>query len=142
MSINNVHIFQHLHINDTTRCVQCPNGTLPDPGGALECVDMPEEYLTLGSNWAILAISFAVFGIAVTSAVLVVFIRHNDTPVVRASGRELCYVLLVGLLLCYAITFVLMVRHIFISEGSCLFLLALVKKPYITPSSYSNTKRQ
>ena len=28
--------------------------------------------------------------------VLAVFLRFNDTPIVRASGRELCYVLLIG----------------------------------------------
>lgn len=31
--------------------------------------------------------------------------RHNDTPVVRASGRELSYVLLMGILMCYLVTF-------------------------------------
>ena len=35
---------------------------------------------------------------------------HTLSTVPRASGRELCYVLLIGLLLCYAMTFVLMVR--------------------------------
>lgn len=33
--------------------------------------------------------------------------RHNDTPVVRASGRELSYVLLIGILMCYLVTFAL-----------------------------------
>lgn len=39
-----------------------------------------------------------------------VFLRHNDTPVVRASGRELSYVLLTGILLCYLVTFALVLR--------------------------------
>merc|ERR1719225_1212074 len=42
------------------------------------------------------------------SVVLVVFVRNNNTPVVRASGRELSYVLIGGLLLCYGITFILL----------------------------------
>lgn len=37
--------------------------------------------------------------------VLGVFVRHNDTPVVRASGRELSYVLLSGIMLCYLVSF-------------------------------------
>ena len=44
------------------------------------------------------------------SQVLGVFLRHNDTPVVRASGRELSYVLLSGILLCYMVSFLFVLR--------------------------------
>jgi len=44
---------------------------------------------------AIGAMTFALVGIVITATVLGVYIRFNDTPVVRASGRELSYVLLV-----------------------------------------------
>jgi len=33
--------------------------------------------------------------------------RHDSTPIVKASGRELSYVLLVSMILCYLMTFVL-----------------------------------
>ena len=39
-----------------------------------------------------------------------VFLKHNDTPVVRASGRELSYVLLSGILLCYMVSFLFVLR--------------------------------
>ena len=51
--------------------------------------------------------TFAFLGILATSFVLHVFIRHRDSPVVRASSRELSFVLLIGILLCYAMTFVI-----------------------------------
>lgn len=38
------------------------------------------------------------------------FIKHNDTPLVRASGRELSYMLLFGILMCYGNTFVLLAK--------------------------------
>ena len=44
------------------------------------------------------------------SQVLGVFLRHNDTPIVRASGRELSYVLLSGILLCYMVSFLFVLR--------------------------------
>ncbi len=72
-----------------------------------ECISLPEVYLTPESPLAIGAMTFALVGIVLTLTVLGVYIRHNDTPVVRASGRELSYVLLVGLLLCYSLTFIL-----------------------------------
>jgi len=39
--------------------------------------------------------------------VISVFVRYNNTPIIMASGRELCYVLMAGMLLCYAMTFLL-----------------------------------
>lgn len=38
------------------------------------------------------------------------FFRYNRTPVIMASGRELCYVLLSGILCCYAMSFVILAR--------------------------------
>lgn len=36
--------------------------------------------------------------------------RYNKTPVIKASGRELCYVLLVGIFSCYCMSFVILAR--------------------------------
>ncbi|KAG8334253.1 hypothetical protein J6590_094728 [Homalodisca vitripennis] len=48
--------------------------------------------------------------ILVTLFVAGVFVRHNETPVVKAAGRELSYVLLTGVLLCYLVTFAIVLR--------------------------------
>lgn len=56
------------------------------------------------SSWSVGALVFACIGIVFTIFVIIIFIRYNDTPVVRASGRELCYVLLIGILICYSMT--------------------------------------
>lgn len=63
-----------------------------------------EEYMRPDSYWSIGSMTFAGIGIIFTLFVIAIFIRYNDTPVVRASGRELCYVLLVGILMCYSMT--------------------------------------
>lgn len=39
-----------------------------------------------------------------------VWAARGDTPVVRASGRELSLVLLAGILMCYLVTFALVFR--------------------------------
>jgi uncharacterized membrane protein len=36
------------------------------------------------------------------------FSRYNKTPVIKASGRELCYMLLIGILFCYLMTFIIL----------------------------------
>ena len=102
-------ILQILDPNDETRCLLCPNGTLPD-AKKVKCDSLPEEYMTLNSWWAIGSQSLALVGILCTVAVIIIFMKFNDTPVVRASGRELSYVLLIGLLSCYLVTFLLMVK--------------------------------
>ncbi|XP_014214874.1 metabotropic glutamate receptor 2-like [Copidosoma floridanum] len=95
--------------DDETQCIDCPEGTVPDDTHSY-CRDIPEEFLKLESGWAIGAMSFSAIGILVTLFVAGVFLKHNDTPVVRASGRELSYILLSGILLCYLVTFALVFR--------------------------------
>ncbi|XP_064210867.1 metabotropic glutamate receptor 2 isoform X1 [Tribolium castaneum] len=101
--------YQILHPKDPTQCIACPQGTVPDPHH-VRCEDIPEEYLRPDSGWAIGAMAFSSTGILITMFVCGVFIRHNDTPVVRASGRELSYVLLAGILMCYSVTYALVLR--------------------------------
>ncbi|XP_039283583.1 LOW QUALITY PROTEIN: metabotropic glutamate receptor 2 [Nilaparvata lugens] len=94
---------------DETLCRVCPYGTVPDTSHQT-CLDLPEDFLRAESGWAIGAMSLSASGVLVTLFVIGVFLRHNDTPVVKASGRELSYVLLTGILLCYLITFVFVLK--------------------------------
>ena len=47
-------------------------------------------------------------GIIATVLVILIFLYHNNTAVVKASGRELSYPLLVGIILCYTLPFILL----------------------------------
>lgn len=38
------------------------------------------------------------------------FVRHNSTPLVKASGRELCYILLLGVFMSYSLTFLFLAK--------------------------------
>ncbi|XP_037090177.1 metabotropic glutamate receptor-like [Pollicipes pollicipes] len=105
----NCSTYQIVDPDDNTECLTCRLGTLPDVTH-MRCESLPEAYLRADSSWAIGAMSFSAAGIVVTCLVIAAFIRHVDTPVVRASGRELSFVLLYGILLCYAMTFVLVLR--------------------------------
>lgn len=60
--------------------------------------------------WAIGPISIACVGFICTLMVFIVFIRHNDTPLVKASGRELCYILLLGVFMSYVMTFIFIAK--------------------------------
>lgn len=93
-------------VNSDTLCYECPFGYLPNEDKT-ECEEIPLRYMRFDSGWAIGAISFSSFGILSTLSIILVFIKYNNTPVVKASGRELSYVLLVGILMCYCMTFIL-----------------------------------
>ncbi|ODN00905.1 Metabotropic glutamate receptor 8 [Orchesella cincta] len=94
---------------DEQECFACPMGTFPNAENTV-CVPIKEEYLRYSDGWAIGAMTFAAVGCILTAAVFGVFVAHNDTPVVRASGRELSYVILTALFFCYALTFLFIVR--------------------------------
>ncbi|KAH8316443.1 hypothetical protein KR067_008053 [Drosophila pandora] len=101
--------YQIRHPDDETHCKLCKLGTLPDAHKQY-CRPIPEIYLRPESAWAIGAMAFSATGILITLFVMGVFVRHNDTPIVRASGRELSYILLAGIFMCYGVTFALVLK--------------------------------
>ncbi|GLH00632.1 Uncharacterized protein GBIM_06956 [Gryllus bimaculatus] len=54
--------------------------------------------------------AFSALGFASTLFAAAVFVRHNDTPVVKASTRELSYLILCGMALSHAATFAVLAR--------------------------------
>ncbi|VBB27255.1 unnamed protein product [Acanthocheilonema viteae] len=92
-------------INETS-CVQCPLGYAPNED-LVACNLISPTTLEYNSPWVVLPAICSTLGIAATLFVIAVFVRYSNTPVIMASGRELCYFMLGGILLCYLVTFVL-----------------------------------
>ncbi|EJD74157.1 metabotropic glutamate receptor family protein 3 [Loa loa] len=92
-------------INETS-CTQCPLGYAPNED-LIACKLIPPTSLEYNSPWVVLPAICSTLGIAATLFVVAVFIRYSGTPVIMASGRELCYFMLTGILLCYLVTFIL-----------------------------------
>ncbi len=63
-----------------------------------------------GSDWALGSMAFSLVGIICATAILGVFLKYRDTPIIKASGKELSYYLLGGIFLSYFSTF-LFVSH-------------------------------
>ncbi|XP_026183165.1 metabotropic glutamate receptor 8 [Mastacembelus armatus] len=117
-------------------CELCRYEMRPD-ANRTGCVPIPIIKLEWHSPWAIVPVFISMLGIIATSFVIVTFVRYNDTPIVRASGREMSYVLLTGIFLCYAITFLMIAtpdvgvcsfRRIFLGLGMCFSYAALLTK--------------
>lgn len=54
--------------------------------------------------------SISVAGAVATLFAMIVFIKHNNTPVVKSSTRELSYAIFLGMFFCYAATFALIAK--------------------------------
>ncbi|XP_061075257.1 metabotropic glutamate receptor 7 isoform X1 [Conger conger] len=126
--------YQYQH--DETSCKLCAFDMRPNPNRT-GCQPIPIVKLEWHSPWAVIPVFLAMLGIVATIFVMATFIRYNDTPIVRASGRELSYVLLTGIFLCYIITFLMIAkpdvavcsfRRIFLGLGMCISYAALLTK--------------
>ncbi|KAL3978839.1 hypothetical protein ACER0C_019901 [Sarotherodon galilaeus] len=121
---------------DEFTCKLCSYNMRPSANRTF-CQPIPIIKLEWHSPWAVIPVFLAMLGIIATIFVMATFIRYNDTPIVRASGRELSYVLLTGIFLCYIITFLMIAkpdvgvcsfRRIFLGLGMCISYAALLTK--------------
>ncbi|XP_034023640.1 metabotropic glutamate receptor 5b [Thalassophryne amazonica] len=98
---------------DEYTCRACELGSWPtyDLTG---CDPIPVEYLRWGDPEPIAAVVFACLGLMATLFVTGVFIKFRDTPVVKSSSRELCYIILAGICLGYLCTFCLIAKPLVI----------------------------
>ncbi|CAH1377671.1 unnamed protein product [Tenebrio molitor] len=90
-------------------CKSCLPGYAPNKDKT-ECDKLQALVIEWLSPWALVPLVFSSFGILCTIFTTCVFIRYNRTPVIMASGRELCYVLLSGVLCCYSMSFVILAK--------------------------------
>ncbi|XP_053217971.1 vomeronasal type-2 receptor 26-like isoform X1 [Podarcis raffonei] len=85
---------------DMDNCDRCSEDRYPDKGQS-QCIPKAIIFLSikehLGMSLASLALSLSLL----TVLVLAIFIKNQDTPIVRANNRDLTYALLTSLLLCF-----------------------------------------
>ncbi|XP_058881594.1 G-protein coupled receptor family C group 6 member A [Acipenser ruthenus] len=82
---------------DMYQCLPCDHHTEWSLPGDAECSKKELEYFMLSDFFAIALLSFAAIGVALVCVIVVIFIRYRKTPVVKASGGAICYVILLCL---------------------------------------------
>ncbi|XP_040278576.1 metabotropic glutamate receptor 5 isoform X2 [Bufo bufo] len=94
---------------DEYTCKACELGSWPTDD-LTGCIHIPVEYLRWSDPEPIAAVVFACLGLLATMFVTAIFILYRDTPVVKSSSRELCYIILAGICLGYLCTFCLIAK--------------------------------
>ncbi|XP_056417376.1 metabotropic glutamate receptor 5 isoform X1 [Hyla sarda] len=94
---------------DEYTCKACELGSWPTDD-LTGCDQIPVEFLRWSDPEPIAAVVFACLGLLATMFVTAIFILYRDTPVVKSSSRELCYIILAGICLGYLCTFCLIAK--------------------------------
>ncbi|XP_060547743.1 vomeronasal type-2 receptor 26-like [Pantherophis guttatus] len=102
-------------------CVSCPEGTISNQTDAAQCIPCPEDqhpnknhdlcipktmnFLSYEDILGFTLVCLALFFALTTILMLAAFIKHRNTPIVKANNCDLTYLLLVSLLLCFLCSF-------------------------------------
>lgn len=85
-------------------CTECPAGQRSNENRT-ECEDLPIVNIQLTDTTGYLVTGFIVFGVLITIFSSLVLLRHRETPLVKASSRELSAILLLSITMFFAQTF-------------------------------------
>ncbi|XP_066485519.1 vomeronasal type-2 receptor 26-like [Tiliqua scincoides] len=96
-------------MGDVNQCDECPKNQHSNQHQN-QCIPKGITFLAydepLGMGLAIAALSFSLL----TALLLGIFMKYQDTPIVRANNRDLTYLLLISLVLCFLCTFMFIGR--------------------------------
>ncbi|XP_029140799.1 vomeronasal type-2 receptor 26-like [Protobothrops mucrosquamatus] len=104
-------------MTDAAHCEPCPENQYANKNKD-QCIAKKIHFLTYQETLGYILVFLALFLSIITSAVLVIFYKHHDTPIIKANNRDLTYILLVSLLLCFLCSFLFIGQP---GKISCLF---------------------
>ncbi|XP_066156356.1 metabotropic glutamate receptor 5-like isoform X2 [Euwallacea fornicatus] len=90
-------------------CEPCPKGYAPSINKTV-CQLLQIEFVQWHDRSAILAMAISIAGLLSTSITTATFIRFNNTPIVKSSTKELCYLILAGMTLAHASIFAMLAK--------------------------------
>ena len=118
------------NINITDTCTPCDRTEM---AVGSTCMELPKRYLDISTNPNDPfhgTISFlSIVGLSLTLFVVVLFIKFNENRIVRAYGRDLCFLILTGIAILFICPFPFLVRPTTIT---CIFRGSLPGIAFLT----------
>ncbi|XP_073459916.1 vomeronasal type-2 receptor 26-like [Aquarana catesbeiana] len=97
---------------DSENCMKCPDHEWPNENKT-HCIPKQVEFLSFTDDKiSFVFITFSLLCFGKTVLVLVIFILHQDTPVVKANNKSLSFVLLVSIMLGFLCVFLFLGRPV------------------------------
>ncbi|KAK6165319.1 hypothetical protein SNE40_022267 [Patella caerulea] len=94
-----------------TSCVSCPHFHWPEPNtNFTTCSAISPASMTWEQPLAIILMTLSSIGITATLVICAYYFKNNDAKCIKASSRELSYMMLIGVFIGYAIVFALMAK--------------------------------
>ncbi|XP_072895051.1 extracellular calcium-sensing receptor-like [Hemitrygon akajei] len=92
---------------DSVECMMCPRDSWSNDRQD-QCIQKRLDFLSFNEVMGIVLTSLALIGTCITATIGGIFLRHKDTPIVKANNSELSFLLLLALSLCFlcSITFI------------------------------------
>ncbi|XP_027240104.1 vomeronasal type-2 receptor 26 isoform X1 [Cricetulus griseus] len=107
------------HISNQTdqqKCIPCPIQQYPNPERN-NCLPKSMTFLSLEDSLGLALVCVALCFSVSTAVVLGIFLKHQDSPIIKANNRTLSFILLISLLLCFMCTFLFIGQP---STASCI----------------------
>ena len=114
-------------------CWSCQRCNKTETAVGSTCIELPKRYLDISANpsdpfiGTILFLS--VLGLSLTLFVVAVFIKFNGNKIVRAYGRDLCYMILTGIAILFISPFPFLVKP---TTTACIFRASLSGIAFLT----------
>ena len=88
-------------VMNATRCESCLKFYWPDILNFNACAPITPQHVQWYEPWVIILNTMSVAGLVVSTVIFVLFVRNNDARIIKATSRELSYIMLGGVTIQY-----------------------------------------
>ncbi|XP_040203533.1 vomeronasal type-2 receptor 26-like [Rana temporaria] len=133
---------------DADECTRCSSDQWSNEERD-RCIPRVLEFLSYDEPLGIMLVIMAVMLSVLTVCILIVFFKNQDTPIIKATNRELSYILLVSLIFCFLCclvfigqpsTFSCLLRQTFFSVAFSISISSVLAKTIMVILAFKATR--